>query len=566
MRPLLRAALSISLCILLNGRVAAAWPQSGSSPRIESAVGIYVTPRGQETLSEHLQQLIFLSGFEIDQGAIRELNYSADDPIQLDQLPVEYRQYSGTLGSIREVLKDWLKGFQLNDPKISARLSQLRYGARFSHLSLKIDTEANHRMPEGEGLALVFNAEIPDLRIEIQSIKAKDEENSFLGELSARNVWAQTTGGDTPLTFQVKMSLKLDKSRHFIFKIDSIESNLDQIQMELGFRSPLQLPELSVRIGGQRHKLSSKKVEEALVKQKDTLLKALQKYTQRFGTESGPTRINEIISAALIRPFSEVNQMSPPGAPIGKQNPVYHWDIFPQDVRSTSDFLRIVFSANIEDRTHPLSSANSHPVSAPLPPDTLRLPPNKFDAAISIHQDLVNRTLELGFRRGYFDSIPVSEGEHPNTSPTLLAAPEFHFDGTLGPNFGRLHLRIRQNVSSLKDRFAIRDYIDLEFDVITRLTRPRNSLLQVQAEKIDPTSIRIDNQTVRYLFKEIVSATVQTKVEALNETLARQPIILVSNLPIPNAVAGIPLKLSRFETNPSGHGVFYFEFKLDEGE
>ena len=92
MRLLLRAALSISLCILLNGRVAAAWAQSGSSPRIERAVGIYVTPRGQETLSEHLQQLIFLSGFEIDQGAIRELNYSADDPIQLDQLPVEYRQ------------------------------------------------------------------------------------------------------------------------------------------------------------------------------------------------------------------------------------------------------------------------------------------------------------------------------------------------------------------------------------------------------------------------------------------------------------------------------------------
>ena len=145
--------------------------------RFENSIAVYLSSKGQKAISDNLSDLLFLSGFDLGQGRLDQVQYQADQELRLDQLPVEFNQFKGTLGLIRDELGRCLKGFHLNDPKIQAKIQGLNYGAFISQMSLSIDTDASRQLPDGEGLVLLFKAELPLIQLEASELKLRDTNN-----------------------------------------------------------------------------------------------------------------------------------------------------------------------------------------------------------------------------------------------------------------------------------------------------------------------------------------------------------------------------------------------------
>jgi hypothetical protein len=566
---LLRSALILTLSLAsgaLTTPAAHAAPDTRYTPpkqrseSISHAVGIYVTERGQQYFKENLQEALFRMGTEVTEGNFENWAYQAEEPLILDRLPVHLQKFSGTLGTVRDIIAHWLRGFELGDPLIQAEVKNVQYSLKLKNFGMHIDPEATSHLIKGRGVVMVFEAEIPQIRIDAESVRGSDSNNAFLETFGANHVFARLQKGSVPLKIRIPMSLELNAENILTFKLLELSTNLSELQLDLGFDHPLQLPLVRVMINGQKMTLNHDKIEQTLLEQKPRLLKALQAYLEKMAEERIPPAINDFVASKYPHPFSDVNKMDPPGAEHFSREEKYTWGIKPEQIRLTPHYLMIGMSAYIDDPKSTQPDAAVSRRQTKTRPMLNHVDPTTFDAAVAINEDLINRILGLGYQRGYFNKLQVSEG----APLSMLQAPEFRFDGSLPRDRGKLHIKVSQKMEGFTNQLAVKHQLTFEMDVVAHLIHTPEGQVQVALDGIDLGSINIDQRSIRSPFEGMVNAAVKKKLADADKELRRHHKIIVEKLPIPtNLPFTPPLRVKDFEADENGYIVIYFEYDLE---
>jgi hypothetical protein len=532
--------------------------QSRSFP---NALGLYVTDRGLRYFQDDFQELLFRQGVDPTQGGYERLKYEAKEGVDLNHLPAHMEPYASTLGELRDIITRWMKGFRFEDPRIAAQIDNIFYTAEFKHLGFRLDKKATAEFVAqgGHGAVIVFEATLPALRIEAGPISAQDLNNPFLKTFGlAQFNFGIDAATSQPLQISIPIEAGISPDEKIEFKMRDFVTNLNQLTLSTGpERLALTLPSIKIDINGQVATLNNSRVEKELLALKNQLLKPLQEYVDTWARANVPNTINEIVASNYPSFLTSINEMDPPGAPDGARQPKYLWGVRPTSVQAKPDHLVFGLEAFVEDPHAPNPAAEVSRRLSTHEPKLNLVDPHKYDAAVVINQDLINRILGLSYQRGYLSTVEV-EGSEPLK---VLEAHEFHFDGSAGRDRGRLHVKLEHDADGFAERLAIRRRVSFEMDLLARLVKTKDGNVMVQIDGVDVASLRMDRSDVRRIFRRRVRKSLQAKMRALNAQFMRKPMPIVESLPIPSHIAGIPIRVSDFQADSNGYVVIYIEYE-----
>ena len=523
---------------------------------IEEALGVHLTPRGQAYFERDLADFLYRVGYNYDTGAFDEWRYEAKEPLSLDRIPVRFAAYRGTLTDVARIVDRWLMNFSLAAPLFEAQLTGLRYGVQFAQLGARFDLEATRQLPRGQGVALKLTAELGAMRFEVDSVRARDRNNSFLGDFGADGVWLATRPDSQPLRVEIPVQIELHPGSRPTIQINQIHTNLEQILLDFGWSRSLILPRVEIEINGRRMQLNQARLETELNSRKAALLQALQAYLQDYIDEHGPEKLNTTLARILPMPLSETNLMTPPGAP----SPVpdedkFRWGFTPATLEEIDGSIHLGLSAWLED---PRDQGRSVPTVRRTRslPRLDALPPENYDLALSLNQDLINRMLNLSYRRGYFSEVPLSSGK----KLYITAAPEFRLDTQNASDIrGKLHAKFSYPVEGIQSLIT-RSPLDFELDLEVKLVQSAQGI-RVELVRGDENTVRIDQSDIKFiLFTGKVYRAVREEIRKLNRDLVAAPKVIVDQIPFPSRLGGLPIRIRSLSADSSGHIAVYIEY------
>jgi hypothetical protein len=523
---------------------------------ISEAFGIHLTQRGQSYFGNDLGDFLYRVGYSYDSGGFDSWNYAASEPLRLDRLPVRFSNYRGTLAEVSRLIDRWLMNFSLNSPLFEAGLSQIQYGLQFNRLGVRVDPEATRALPRGQGIALRLNAEIGAVRVEVASARGRDRNNSFLGDFGADGIWLATRPESVPLQVEVPFSVELRRGEAPRILVSELRTNLEQLGLDFGWAGSLVLPRVEIEINGRRMALNQARLERELHSRKQALLQSLQAYLQDYVELHGPGTLNEFITDRLPMPLADTNRMNPPGAPSPlPDEEKFHWGLTPETLEDSDGAVHLGFSAWVEDPMARAGAVVPRPRTRELPLlDALST--ENYDVAVSLNQDLINRMLTLSYNRGYFPDIPLASGKKLR----ITSAPEFRLDqqATSGVT-GKLHAKFSYPVDGIQ-AWIVRNPIDFELDLDVRLvTTPQG--IRVELVRGDEQSIRIDPRDIQWeLFAGKVYRAARAEMRRMNAELIRSPKVIVDQIPFPNRLGGLPIRIRTISADRGGHIVVYIEY------
>jgi hypothetical protein len=549
-------------CLLLLVTIGSAVGTARAAPNgemIDRSIGVYVTREGQRYFQNNLEDVLYRNGIALSEGVVAKWKYLAEEPIDLDRLPEKMRKYQETLDGVRTTMKNWLFGFKMNDPRLTATVNNVQYSATFSRLGIRVaDQTANKELGlSPDTIVFYLDVEIPQIRVEVASIRANDLNNSFLGTFGINKVWLGLNKQSKPLAFQMPIAISIDPKNGVLVRAMKLKSNLTTVSIGSGFARPLIMPKVELRINDKVMALDHSAVEADLVKRQAGLVQALQAYLKGMSETEVPKRVNALfrLKKAENNGFTEVSFIDPPGKE-GFVSPKekFKLGLVPADIESTPTHLYVGVSSFVSD---PLArSLYQLPPSAvnPQRPALSALNPLQYDVALSLNQGVINRMLQLSYFRGYFEKVDMGDGDPFR----VVAPPEMRFNGVGGPGHATLHMRIEKPAKGFMENLVLRDKIQIEFDLDIVFKRAPGGL-KVVMNQVREQSITIDKAYVER-FDGMVKKNTLKRFQATNKGLRASEKTLVDNLPIPPSVIGVPIDLIHMDAEATGNMVLYLKY------
>ncbi|MGK5086376.1 hypothetical protein WDW86_02365 [Bdellovibrionota bacterium FG-2] len=570
MKILRIGVMALGLAVVTSG-VALAGVQAKEKPAcgIGRAVGLGLTERGQKYFVEHFADVLFANGISLSEGQIDSFVLNAEKPLKLDQLPIHFQKFSGTLGKIRSILKSWLLGFSFNDPLIRVEVKDIRYSAQIDRLGFSLQTSPVREFTGANSAVFVLEAQIPSLRLSAASVMGKNLNNSSLKTFGVRGLFTELSGESKPLEIQIPIGVRIKETGNVEFNILGIHTSLDQVDLKMGFDRPLVLPRVEVLIDGHPIALNQAALERELLKLKDRYLEMLQVLLDRFAEEQLPQKLNNLIQAYLPQNLVEGNEMAAPGAPVmgAAFQTKFKWWMSPQELRQESHMLFLGLAASVRDPAK--SSVEALGTDWSCAEDSMRSMPTfsgahpaDYDLALSLNQDLVNQILGLSFARGYFEKVPYGDA---GESLAMTVAPELVLTGALAKDRAILRLQVAKKPQGI-EKFFVENPLLFSFDMNVRLVvtpgvKGASSRISLLVDRIDESTVKVKRESVKLGFlHSMIEKSVKKKIRRANVGYKSNPMALAKDVAIPSEVAGIPLSLQSLQSDSSGYIVLYLEY------
>jgi|GEM_PF-1369399 len=541
-------------------------PPPGSVERINRAMGVYVTPRGQQYFSRNLEDVLFRNGFAIGDGAFDSFSFKATEPLTLSRLSARMRQHGPLLAAVGDIFKQWLSGFQFSDPLLAGSLRDVSYKLNFSRFGIRPDPAGARARGIRDGVLLVLEIEIPDLRIDIARARMNDRNNAFLAEpgkdpFGVDDFWLKSSATSLPLKISLPFSIDTDRDGKVEMVALPMQTNIASLKLEMGFKRPLILPYIEVRIGrgatARSSALPQQALEDKLLAHQAALFKLVQSYLKDTIESQIPTVINKTLAKLFDDRISEVNQMDP----VVLENPTpadkLKWGIQPEEFSMRNGSLELGFSAFIEDPRARRSVALPEAARSNAKARLNAFPAAQYDMAVAINQGLMNRMMQLSFERGYFEKYKTSSGE----TVKLLASPEMHFNETADGKVFKLHAKFRRKAGGFIERVALEGGLDIDVDLIVKTENHPVKGPRLKILSIDTTTFKVDMTDVRFGFLQgRVQAAVLAGIKESNVWYAAHDESLNDAIPIPPAVFGVPVRIKDLRVETTGNLVLYLEY------
>ncbi len=522
---------------------------------VEHAIGVFVTPRGQNYLYTHFDEILQRNGYSLTDGAFPYIHYKAPEAFSMDNLRSMLSSKPQALQSmetVRSALLTYLSSFHLNNPHLEVKVLNLAYQLKFNRFGIRTDEVATKALGDRSGLVLVVEAEVPEFRISAKRIQIGDLANQVLGVWGVSNLWMAFKSPTVPLMVQMPFKIMITENGIQTETMPMI-TNIDKLTLSSGFDRPLSLPDVGLRIDGHEMHLRKSQVEDVLFAQRDGMLKSLQGYLKAFTTDTAPGIINQKVTHAYDPERGEQDLMSPPGAPADlAPDQKFQWGIRLADIRVKQSSMYFELSAFLEDPNAPKTPLLPA-VRGLSAPQAKEHDPQTYDVGIAVNENLLNRALQLSHARGYFNVIPLSGSD----SLTLVKPPLVVVDGSKGPNRAILKLDVTYKVNQwLAERLAVHNPLHMKFDLIIRLDRTAKGLKLVE-ERVDVDSLEIDPASLRHFgLKKMVVKQVKDLLAKTNTDFASTEHLLSDEVPLPQALYGVPLELAGFASKDGFMNLF----------
>lgn len=531
---------------------------------IPHAAHFYMSRRGQELLKDHLQRIVEINGVDLEHGRLREFPYIAAKPLTLSSLPGSHKEFSNLLKTMRDGLKEWLVGFEFNDPLLKAKINNSGFDSKLGYLGLEADLMLTQSLGAAKGVAFNLRAEFPEIKIFAENAIGWDRNNSFLGAFGIYGPWIRYSNSTKPLVVQVPFRIDIQPDGKIEAEALNAYTNLTGLALESGF-SWLLLPQVKFKVNDEVMTFNTDELLKLIRANQPALTRMLQRNVQNFVEEEMPKRLSEMLVKPLARSFDNVRSINPPGIEVGKGAPPFKWALSPRDLKMDDEFLDVRLDGYVQDP----SSADSglKPIPDRQLPEPRTVEPSAFDLLLALKIDVVNRIVERSCKRGYLDTVQVEADDQPDPGVIkmetlkLASCPIFTTDAPR-EDFASLHVDVKLPTKGVVQTAVLQDPYQASADLDVRfLVKPH--AFDIQLVRI--RSATIEDRYLRYpSLRERVEKAKGELVAKKNARYARRVSLLAENVKLPDELFGIPIVLDRIQLDPKGYLKLYLRYDWAE--
>lgn len=512
---------------------------SFSGPVIQSGIGFFVSPKGQEYFKTNLETVLLNNQVDLRTMDFDPTDFTLDDPFNSDNMPASVRNTRGSqIQRISKTLGVFFKGIPIFNPVFKFSMSPYSTKTKFKSMGVEIDPKGLATYKKKKGVVLLMRLEGSDFLFKLAKLNVVDTKNpDFLGVMGADGVEARLTDG-VARPIRVEIPIWVDTTEKGL-KIQAltIRSNIQKTVFAADFKS-LRLPVIEIIVNGKKYAMDKLEFEKEVRRMMPDILDLVASGVKNFFEKSGGPLLQEKFDS-LAKSLNTSFEMAIPDAPAGTAPMTLA--IQPTDIRAAKDLLQLTFKTELKDPSLPAPGLFQVDGTAGIPAMATK-PSNEYDVAISLHPGIINGILRRSFERGFMDTLDIGESKPAEMTKPLI----FQFDSSLGMNYARIHVAIKYDVRGFESLFFTRD-MPMEFDLKAKIETNNKGEMELVAVEVIEDTIKIDKKAA-WLFRGKAERRATAKLVAKKDDYAKNRKVL-GTIPGMADLFGIPLRLLDAQTD-----------------
>ncbi len=516
---------------------------------IPHAIKLIIGPSGQKVLSDNLPFFIENSGLNLEDFYFPSKDLTL--PIKTTREFSDNPEIQEIIDKVKETLERFITGIEINDHQVFLSFQEIEVNINWENIDFTIEAPKDPIIKEYYDFLVRLHLEVKDFNLNVQQMIANDLGNPWLGTYGLNDVLIAKDKESPHLRLSLPIYFRKDRNNAMSTVLMAPNHNFNDIQFDVDFKSPIIMPKITMNIDNYVMRVNTEEVE-ALIKEKEHIYKDMikEKINQML-RKNLPEMINNMLKTKLDRPFREVNQMQPPGAPDNAEVAQFIWGIDLQDFSYQRQLLVIDLDANIEDPTFDKDLRLAPRLKAPGKLNLKNANISNYDFTFVLNQGLLNKVLQLSGRRQYFEEIPLAAGEMIRLGKT----PELQLAGSRP----HLKLEIEYEVEGFQSVF-VKNPIHIEMNLLLDFPLDPQGKVQMIARGVDLNSVHVPSRYI-HMFKNKVRKAVKKRIKEMNAGL--NGFVLAPEVPIPTSLGGINLEKLKTQVDPSGNLLIYTNY-VDE--
>ncbi len=513
---------------------------------LTNAIGLAITPKGQEYFKENLQELIKTNNFEIGNIYFPGTEVIGEETKTEDL--VEDPELKEVILQAKEILNRFFEGLDLDSHKLKLGVEDILFKAQWEEVSLDVLPPTRSELKSNYTAIFSLRLAAKNILVNVSKIRGSDLNNPWIGELGIDQFELSTKTESRPLEIELNLGFYQESRGKFRIDVLTPNTNLDELVLGYTFASPLVLPKVEVQINERKLRLRNEEIEKLLLEQQDNILSRVKTLLQEKMETEIPASLGTVINETLEKGFKEVNQMNPPGSP-SESEPKFVWALGLQEVKYHQGNLLLDFDARFDDTIRGTGRALSPSHMASAPANLIDTRNGTSDFIFSLNQGVLNRVIQLSSERGYFNEIALDSGE----SIKLVKTPYLNMKGPKT----KMGLEIEYKVTGFAAVF-VKNPIHINFDLNLDFPISSDGKVKMVVDSIDLDSATVEDKYIR-MFGSKVRAAVKEKLAEVNGDM--KGYMLTDDIPIPDDLGGISLKKVAAQLDKNGHLKIYSEIK-----
>lgn len=558
--------LGLALSLATSSALAQERPLQALNPKvIEGAVALYLTTKGERSLSANLEDILAQNGFNIRTGYFPELTYKSEKPIPLEALAKKNPKAGEMVKSIRAMLSEWFVGLTIKDPQPNVLVKGAGYRLGLKSLELESDRAALAKLGRKSGIVVALEAEIDSFDIGAESIMATDPRNAFLGKIGVLQPVLSLVPGQQALRLRVPIYLDVTPTG-VNFQIIELDTNFAGASFALN-NGPLVVPDVTIVVNGEKFPLDKNRLVKAFDDMKPQLVAQLKAALDETLQESFLKIANDNIRKSLPSKLGQVARLKPSGGLEGdpRMSPDFIWGMTVRKLGMGKDVIAIELDSYVEDPTNPnvkLAAGSSHRGAVSLAGAN----PAQFDLGLAISRGLINRIIQLSAKRGFFADVESKPGEKLKVliPPSLDA-----YQKTAGKDSQNPLLTIKTSLASpakgVLQKIMLKKEVKFTVDTIGQFVKlPGAKGLQIQLVDFDYSTLYVWPESLSGLGKIFRGQVVKGVREELKKAAAewkKKPNVLQGEMPLPPELFGQKLSIHTMRMDKNGYIVMFLNFE-----
>ena len=547
------------------------FPQVPQNPQIiNNAVGLYLTPKGEESLSRNLEQILENTGFSLNTGYFSEVKFKSDKSISLEALAKSSPQAGQMIQTLRQILSEWFVGLTINDPQPSVTMRKAGYRMALKSLRLSTDRAALASLGRKTGAVLAFDAEVDHLDVGADSVVMTDLKNDFLGPIGIMQPVLSLQPGSQNLKLHIPIFVDVSPSG-VSFEVLSVASNFTETNLEMR-NGALIIPDVNIEVNGRKFPLNKEHLVKTFEEMKPKLLVQLKGTLDEALHQSFVKAANDAIKAKIPSSLGQVAQLKPPGAPKGAPKgstapgPDFVWGMNVKRIGMGTNVLAVELDSYVEDpsrKTVPLGAKSG----ARGPVTLAGADPKLFDLALTVNRSLINRVLQLSTNRGLFSEVEAKPGQMLEVlRPPVLDS----YKPTAGRDSMTPQLTMNVSLASpaqgCLQKIMLNGKVKFTVDVVAHFVSgiPGAKGLRVQLDDFDMDSVYVWPESLSplgSLFHDQVVNGVKDELRKAAAGWKAKPNIVNGDFPLPPELFGQQLNIQTMRLDKNGYIVMFLNFQ-----
>ncbi|MES2965714.1 MAG: hypothetical protein V4760_17665 [Bdellovibrionota bacterium] len=532
---------------------------------IDSAVSLFLTSKGEQSLSANLEEILAQNGFSLRTGYFPELTYKAEKPIALEALAKSNPKATEMVKSIRSMLSEWFVGLTIKDPQPIIVAKNAGYRLGLKSLKLSADRAAMAKLGRKSGIVVALEAEIDSFELGAESIMATDPRNAYLGQIGILQPVLSLVPGQKALHLRVPIYLDVTP-KGVAFQIIELDTNFAGATFALN-NGALVVPDVSIVVNGQTFPLDKQRLVKAFDEMKPQLVAQIKATLDETLQQSFLKVANDEIQKKIPAKLGQVARLKPSGGLDGdpRMTPDFIWGMTVRKLGMGKDVIAIELDSYVEDPMNPNVAPNkdaSHRGAVSLAGAN----PATFDLGLAISRGLINRIIQLSAKRGFFADVESKPGEKLKVlQPPMIDA----YQPTAGKDSKNPKLTIKTSLSSpakgVLQKIMLKKEVKFTVDTIGQFVQlPGAKGLQIQLIDFDYASLYVWPESLTglgQLFRSQVVKGVREELKKAADEWKKKANILEGEMPLPPELFGQKLSIQTMRMDKNGYIVMFLNFE-----